>query len=182
MMTPSATVSVAGRHRRASSAARSISMRAHLGAGQPQRRAAVLDRLAAGGLALVGRQRGVGRDRSSRAPSGRSSSSAAICQSAVRMPCPSSTLPVKRWRCRRRRCAPRRRACGWCRGCRAAARACRRLAPAVRRDRARTRATMPPTALAKPRRVRIGAFMVRASPSLPMALVAAACRHARSRR
>ena len=60
LMTPSATVSVfAGdgellrgeidQHR------------AHLGAGQAQRRAAVLDRLTAGGLPLVGRQRGVGR-------------------------------------------------------------------------------------------------------------------------
>ena len=43
-------------------AASSTRMRADLRAGEPQRRAAVLDRLAAGGQAFVGRPLGVARD------------------------------------------------------------------------------------------------------------------------
>ena len=68
---------------------------AHLGAGEAQRRAAVLDRLAAGGLTLRSASGAVSPEIIVTRASGRSSSSAAICASAVRMPCPSSTLPVK---------------------------------------------------------------------------------------
>jgi hypothetical protein len=66
---------------------------AHLGARHAQRGAALLDRLAAGGLPLIG-VRPVSPEIIVTRASGTSSSSAAIWASAVTMPCPSSTLPV----------------------------------------------------------------------------------------
>ena len=92
-MTPSVTLSVSAATP-SFAAARSRSMRAHLGARQAQCGAALLDRLAAGGLPLVRACAPVSPEIIVTRASGTSSSSAAIWASAVTMPCPSSTLPV----------------------------------------------------------------------------------------
>ena len=67
--------------------------------------------------------------------SGRSSSSAAICASAVRMPCPSSTLPVNTVAVPSALMRePGARACGWSAGCPAGAAAAASARAGSRRE------------------------------------------------
>ena len=83
---------------------------AHLGAGQAQRRAAVLDRLAAGGLPFVGRH---ARYRPKRSAPATAADRVLRPRSArARSGCPARVRPCRcrRWRCRRRRSGSRHRA------------------------------------------------------------------------